>query len=75
MLVLSRRANESIVIDGSIRVTVLGIRGNQVRLGIEAPGHIGIIREELCLADAAAESGHGSPLPPLSMRLPVGQDR
>ena len=37
MLVLSRHENEAIVIDGRIRVTVVEIRGNQIRLGIEAP--------------------------------------
>ena len=47
MLVLSRKLNEKIIIDGNIYLTVLRIQGNQVRLGIEAPGHIGIFREEL----------------------------
>lgn len=51
MLVLSRKLNETIVIDGNIRVTVLDIRGGQVRLGIEAPGQVPIFREELCVAD------------------------
>ena len=37
MLVLSRKRNESIVIDGSIVITVIEIRGDKVRLGIEAP--------------------------------------
>ncbi|MDA3962664.1 MAG: carbon storage regulator CsrA [Planctomycetota bacterium] len=48
MLVLSRRTNESIVIDGEIVVTVLGVdRGGQVRLGIEAPKRVRILRQEL----------------------------
>jgi carbon storage regulator len=47
MLVLSRKLNETIVIAGSIRVTVVGLRGNQVRLGIEAPESIAIFRKEL----------------------------
>ncbi len=47
MLVLSRRLNERILIGDNIRITVLGIRGNQVRLGIEAPGEVRVIREEL----------------------------
>ncbi len=47
MLVLSRRVNERILIDGDIRVSVLAIRGNQVRIGIEAPGSVKVIREEL----------------------------
>jgi len=48
MLVLSRKLNESIVINGDIRVSVVGIRGNQIRLGIEAPHSVGILRQELC---------------------------
>ena len=40
MLVLSRKLNEKIVIDGGIVVTVVKIDRNQVRLGIEAPGHV-----------------------------------
>ncbi len=47
MLVLSRKLNESIVIDGDIRITVVGIRGNHVRIGIEATDSVRIIREEL----------------------------
>jgi carbon storage regulator len=58
MLVLSRKLNESIVIDGDIRITVVGLRGNQVRIGIEAPGSVGILREEL-LAPASAERTRG----------------
>ena len=37
MLVLSRKQSQSIVINGDIRITVVSIRGNQVRIGIEAP--------------------------------------
>jgi carbon storage regulator len=48
MLVLTRRPNERIVIDGCIAVTVITIEGNKVRLGIEAPRDVAIWREELC---------------------------
>lgn len=48
MLVLSRKLNEVIVIDDTIRITVVGIRGNQIRLGIEAPDSVRVFREELC---------------------------
>jgi len=48
MLVLSRKLNETIIINGNIRITVVGLRGNQVRLGIEAPDSVGIFRQELC---------------------------
>jgi carbon storage regulator len=47
MLVLSRKFNESIVIDGGIKITVVEIRGNKIRLGIEAPKEVGVMREEL----------------------------
>jgi carbon storage regulator len=48
MLVLSRRLGESIVMDGDIKVTITGITKTSVRIGIEAPEHIAILREELC---------------------------
>ena len=47
MLVLSRKLNESIVINDDIVVTVLGIQGDRVRLGIEAPGEIPVHRQEV----------------------------
>jgi len=47
MLVLSRKLNEKIVIDGGIVITVVKIDRNQVRLGIEAPGHVPVYREEI----------------------------
>ncbi|OJW13643.1 MAG: carbon storage regulator [Planctomycetales bacterium 71-10] len=53
MLVLSRKVNEKIVIDGGIVITVVKVEGGQVRLGIEAPSHVKVYREEL-LAKASA---------------------
>jgi carbon storage regulator CsrA len=47
MLVLTRKLNESIIVNGNIRIMVVGIRGNHVRIGIEAPGSVSIIRKEL----------------------------
>ena len=47
MLVLSRKKNESIVIDGGITITVVEVRGDKVRLGIEAPREIPVMRAEL----------------------------
>jgi carbon storage regulator len=47
MLVLSRKIGEEIVIGDNIRVTVVSIRGNQVRLGFSAPDEIPIQRAEL----------------------------
>jgi carbon storage regulator len=48
MLVLSRKLNEEVVIGDNIRLTVVSIRGNQVRLGFTAPQDVLIRREELC---------------------------
>lgn len=50
MLVLSRKKNESIVIDDIIVVTVIEIRGDKVRLGIDAPTEVGIHRREVWAA-------------------------
>jgi carbon storage regulator len=51
MLVLSRKRNEVIEIDGGISVVVLEIRPNRVRLGIIAPDNVGILRKEIELED------------------------
>ena len=47
MLVLSRRLSETLIIGDDIKITVLGISGNQVRLGIDAPKEISVHREEV----------------------------
>ncbi len=47
MLVLSRKLNESIVINENVVVTVLSVQGDRVRLGIEAPGEIPVHRQEV----------------------------
>ena len=47
MLVLSRRRDETIVIGADIQITVVDIRGDKVRLGIQAPFSVGVHRKEL----------------------------
>ncbi len=47
MLILTRKNNESIIIGNNIKVTVLGIKGNNVKLGIDAPHDVSVHREEI----------------------------
>lgn len=47
MLILTRKVGESIVIDDDIKVTILGVKGMQVRIGIDAPKHVQVHREEI----------------------------
>lgn len=47
MLILTRRIGETLMIGDDIKITVLGVKGNQVRLGIKAPKHIRVDREEI----------------------------
>ena len=47
MLILSRRLNETLVIGDNVFLSVLGIKGNQVRIGINAPKDISVHREEI----------------------------
>ncbi|MDZ5601709.1 carbon storage regulator CsrA [Pseudomonas sp. RP23018S] len=47
MLILTRKAGETIVINDNVRVTVLQVNGGQVKLGIEAPAEVAVHREEI----------------------------
>jgi carbon storage regulator len=47
MLILTRRVGETLVIGDDVTVTVLGVRGNQVRLGVNAPKDVAVHREEI----------------------------
>ena len=47
MLILTRRAGETVMIGSDITITVLGVKGNQVRVGINAPKDVAVHREEI----------------------------
>jgi carbon storage regulator len=72
MLVLSRKVGEEIVIGDSIRLKVLSIRGNQIRLGFTAPKDVIIHREELChpVARTEAPPAPAAPRPAGNEALP-----
>jgi carbon storage regulator len=66
MLVLSRKRNEQLVIGGDIVITVIDVRGDKVRLGIEAPSSIPVHREEVLVA--IQKEPHGCEKPPVGGR-------
>ncbi|MEQ4674031.1 carbon storage regulator CsrA [Providencia vermicola] len=47
MLILTRRASEEVMIGDHIKIKILGVKGNQVRIGIEAPKDVAVHREEI----------------------------
>jgi len=47
VLILTRRVGETLMIGDDVTVTVLGVKGNQVRIGVNAPKHVAVHREEI----------------------------
>jgi carbon storage regulator len=57
MLILTRRVGETLMIGDSVSVTVLGVKGNQVRIGINAPKDVAVHREEIFQRIKREQSG------------------
>jgi carbon storage regulator len=55
MLILTRRVDESLVIGDNVTVTILGVKGNQVRIGVDAPRDVAVHREELAQKQGRGE--------------------
>lgn len=75
MLILTRKVNERVIIGDSIEVSIVEIRGDQVKLGIAAPRHVKVFRHEVYQAIQeenlrAVESGSGPALPKLNGIIP-----
>ena len=57
MLILTRRVGESLMIGDEVTITVLGVKGNQVRIGVKAPKEVAVHREEILNRIEAAAAG------------------
>lgn len=72
MLILTRRVGEMLVIGNDVTVTVLGVKGNQVRIGVNAPKDVAVHREEIY---ARIEHEQRSGAAERQPELPQGSDR
>ncbi len=63
MLILTRRVGETVMIGEDVTVTVLGVKGNQVRIGVSAPRDVAVHREEIFERIKREEAGEVEPDP------------
>ncbi len=61
MLILTRRVGETVMIGNEVTVTVLGVKGNQVRIGVNAPKDVAVHREEIYERIKREEDGEAAP--------------
>ena len=61
MLILTRRVGETVMIGNDVTVTVLGVKGNQVRVGVNAPKDVAVHREEIYERIRREEEGEAQP--------------
>lgn len=61
MLILTRRVGETVMIGDDVAVTILGVKGNQVRVGVNAPKEVSVHREEIYERIKREEQAGGAP--------------
>ncbi|MDZ4262500.1 MAG: carbon storage regulator CsrA [Pseudomonadota bacterium] len=72
MLILTRRVGETLIIGDNVSVTVLGVKGNQVRLGVNAPKDVSVHREEIYLRIQQEKEDDGIPADDSSPQVSEG---
>jgi carbon storage regulator len=75
MLILVRRPGEAVWMGPDISVRVLGVKGNQVRLGFTAPDHVQVDREEIAERKAQERRNQGASPAPKTLHVPHGRRR